>query len=118
MFKAGVLAEGELQVSEEGVVQGSCSSSVLANVFAHYVIDEWIERIVKPRCRGRVNLYRYCDDAVICCQYESDAIRIKTALVKRLAKYKLKLNEEKTKMVNFCKTSGNKAAFDFLGFTF
>jgi RNA-directed DNA polymerase len=64
MFKAGVLAEGELQVSEEGVVQGSCSSPVLANVFAHYVIDEWIEREVKPRCTGEVRLFRYCDDGV------------------------------------------------------
>lgn len=118
MFKAGVLAEGELQVSEEGVVQGSCNSPILANVFAHFVIDDWIEREVKPRCLGEVRLFRYCDDAVLCCQYEGDAVRIKAALVKRLAKFKLSLNEEKTKMINFQKKKGNKAAFDFLGFTY
>jgi RNA-directed DNA polymerase len=117
MFKAGVLTEGELQISEEGVAQGSICSPVLANLFAHYVIDEWVEHTVKPRCKGMIRLFRYADDAVICCQYESDALRIKEALAKRLNKYKLKLNEDKTKMVNFRKVAGNNASFDFLGFT-
>lgn len=34
MFKGGVLAEGELRVSEEGVPQGSSCSPILANIFA------------------------------------------------------------------------------------
>lgn len=58
MFKAGVLAEGEVTVSEEGVPQGSICSPILANIFAHEVIDTWIEELVKPRCRGRVALFR------------------------------------------------------------
>ncbi|MGZ4856947.1 MAG: reverse transcriptase domain-containing protein [Methanobacteriaceae archaeon] len=59
MFKAGILADGELTVSEEGVVQGSCCSPILANIFAHYVLDEWVEREVKPRCAGKISMYRY-----------------------------------------------------------
>jgi group II intron reverse transcriptase/maturase len=122
MFKAGMLSDGELVVSEEGVVQGSICSPVLANVFAHYVIDSWFETTVKPHCRGRVALFRYADDAVICCQYEQDAQRIKAALAKRLAKYGLKLNEQKTHLVRFSKQAkrrGEKAgSFDFLGLTF
>ena len=35
LFQAGVLADGELTVSEEGVPQGSSCSPILANVFAH-----------------------------------------------------------------------------------
>lgn len=117
MFKAGVLAKGELQVSEEGVVKGSTCSPILVNVFSHYVIDEWFEQVVKSHCKGKVRLVRYCDDAVICCQYESDASRIKEALGRRLAKYNLEMNEEKTKMIDFRKVRGNKAALIFLGFT-
>jgi retron-type reverse transcriptase len=62
MFKAGVVAEGELTISEEGVPQGSICSPIVANVFAHYVIDVWFEDVVQPRCAGRVRLYRYADD--------------------------------------------------------
>ena len=122
MFKAGVLSEGELTVQDEGVIQGNSASPILANIFAHYVIDEWFEEVVKKHCRGAVALYRYCDDAVICCRYEEDAKRIKVALAKRLEKYKLKLNEEKTKSVRFSKKglaqNVKQEAFSFLGFTF
>ena len=122
MFKGGVLANGELTVSEEGVVQGSLCSPVISNIFAHYVIDVWFEKMVKSHCNGKVELFRYADDAIICCQYESDAIRIKSALGKRLSKFKLKLNEEKTTVTSFSrrKYEGGKkqGVFHFLGFTF
>lgn len=122
MFKAGVLSEGELITQDEGVVQGSIASPVLANIFAHYVIDEWFEEVVKKHCRGKVALFRYGDDVVICCRYEEDARRVRIALAKRLDKYKLKLNEEKTKVVKFSKRGLSKdikqGTFDFLGFTF
>ena len=122
MFKAGVLANGELTVSDEGCPQGSPASPIIANIFAHYVIDEWFEKVMKAHCKGRVELYRYADDAVICCRHEEDATRIKRALSKRLEKYKLKLNEEKTSCVSFSQKAyqqGKKqGAFDFLGFTF
>ena len=52
MFKSGVLLEGELKVSEEGVPQGSICSPILSNIFAHYAIDTWIEEMVKPSCNG------------------------------------------------------------------
>jgi retron-type reverse transcriptase len=35
MFKAGVLVEGDLVMSEEGVVQGSLCSPILGNIYAH-----------------------------------------------------------------------------------
>lgn len=122
MLKAGILAEGELSISDEGVPQGSCCSPAFSNIVAHYVIDEWVEETVKPLMKGTVKAFRYADDFVICCRYEEDAIRIRKVLGKRLEKYKLKLNEEKTKMVNFSKRKERQGikqeAFDFLGFTF
>lgn len=122
MFKAGVLAEGELIYSDEGVVQGSCCSPVIANIFAHDVIDEWIDHTVKSHCKGEVKMTRYADDLVICCQDQQDAARIKVALAQRLEKYGLKMNEEKTKLVKFSiknqKRGERQETFDFLGFTF
>ena len=122
MLKAGVLTEGELKLSEEGVPQGSICSPVLSNIFAHFAIDNWVEGIVKPACKGAVELFRYADDGVICCQHEADAERIRQALGKRLEKYKLQLNEEKTKLVSFDKKAAaqgvKQGTFDFLGFTF
>lgn len=122
MFKSGILTKGELRMNEEGVPQGSICSPVLANIFAHYAIDLWIENEVKPACRGAVQLFRYADDVIICSQYKDEAERIMAALGKRLAKFKLQLNEDKTKLVSFSKREfGNgikQDTFDFLGFTF
>lgn len=122
MLKAGILVEGEMSISDEGVPQGSCCSPAFSNIVAHHVIDEWLEETVKPLMRGTVKAFRYADDLVICCRYEGDAIRIKKVLGKRLEKYKLKLNEEKTRMVHFSKSKTRRGikqeAFDFLGFTF
>ena len=122
MFKAGILRDGELTISEFGVAQGSISSPILSNIFAHYALDVWIKEMVQPHCKGNVALFRYADDAVICCELEGDAKRIREALTKRLEKFKLLLNEEKTKMVNFSKEKARmgilQETFDFLGLTF
>jgi RNA-directed DNA polymerase len=122
MFKAGVLADGDLVANGEGVGQGSLCSPVLSNIYAHEVIDVWFEKVVKGHCKGNVEMFRYCDDLVICCQYQRDAERIKEGLSKRLAKFGLALNEEKTRLVQFSKEKARQKikqeAFDFLGFTF
>lgn len=122
MFKSGILADGELTVSEEGVTQGSCCSPVIANVVADEVICQWFEDTVKKHCMGEVKLIIYADDLVICCQYQKDATRIKKALALRLQKFGLKTNEDKTKLINFSKrkqkNGTDQDTFDFLGFTF
>ncbi len=52
MFKSGLRVNGALILSDEGVVQGSACSPVIANIFAHEVIDKWIETTVKKHCAG------------------------------------------------------------------
>jgi len=122
MLKAGVLSDGELRITDEGSPQGNVASPVLSNIFGHYVIDCWFEDVVKLHVKGPVELFRYCDDMVICCRYAADANRITKALEGRLSKFKLELNLEKTKSVSFSKRlfDGGKdqGTFDFLGFTF
>lgn len=41
--------------------QGGVGSPVRSNVYRHYVLDLWLEKVVKPRCRGEAGLLRYAD---------------------------------------------------------
>ena len=98
---AGVLEEGRWYDPETGSPQGSVISPLLANVYLHYVLDLWIERVVKRRCRGEVKLYRYADDFLLGFEDRRDAERVGRVLRLRLAKFGLKLNEEKTRLIEF-----------------
>ena len=122
MLKSGVLSEGELRETDEGTPQGSCASPILANIFAHYAIDQWFNEVVRAHVRGGVALYRFADDFVICCEREEDADRIVRALKGRMERFSLKLNLDKARRVSFCRKKMQKGerqgTFDFLGFTF
>jgi len=84
----------------------------------HYVIDMWFAKIIKPRCAGKSAMVRYADDIVFCFEHEEEARRFYQALKERLAKFKLELSEEKSKIVKFGINAGKDTGkFDFLGFT-
>jgi len=83
-LKAGVLEDGVVTPSEMGTPQGGSISVLLSNVYLHYVLDLWFERVAKPRLRGEAYLVRYIDDFVVCFQYRDDALRLQDALGKRL----------------------------------
>ena len=61
-LNAGVMIDGRLETTEDGVPQGASLSPLLANVYLHYVLDEWFERDVKPRMKGESYLLRFADD--------------------------------------------------------
>jgi group II intron reverse transcriptase/maturase len=61
-ISVGVIDDGRLLVSETGTGQGQVISPLLANVYLHFVLDEWLERDVKPRLRGKAFEIRYADD--------------------------------------------------------
>ncbi|WP_459947945.1 reverse transcriptase domain-containing protein, partial [Desulfocastanea catecholica] len=66
-LKAGIL-EKDIGVilPVSGTPQGGVISAVLANIYLHYVLDLWFEKVVKPRCDGDALLMRFADDYVCC----------------------------------------------------
>jgi group II intron reverse transcriptase/maturase len=125
-LKAGVLEEGQLHYPDTGTPEGGVISPLLANVYLHYVLDEWFAEQVQPRLRGPSTLVRYCDDFVMLFAYKDDAERVLAVLGKRLGKYGLQLHPDKTRRVDFrfrdpVPHDGEVATiattFDFLGFT-
>jgi RNA-directed DNA polymerase len=61
-LNAGVREDGCVTHPEAGSPQGGVVSPMLSNVFLHYVLDEWFEREVRPRLKGRAFLIRFADD--------------------------------------------------------
>jgi group II intron reverse transcriptase/maturase len=100
-LKAGVLEGVDLSYSDQGTPQGGVISPLLANIFLHYVLDEWFVREVQPRLQGRAYLIRFADDFVIACELEADARRLMEVLPKRFAKHGLTIHPEKTKLIEF-----------------
>jgi group II intron reverse transcriptase/maturase len=100
-LKAGVLENGTLSRTTEGTPQGGVISPALSNVFLHHVLDEWFERVVRPRLKGRATLVRYADDAVMAFEDFLDAQRVYRVLGKRLARYGLTIHPEKTRVIDF-----------------
>ena len=122
-LNAGVMEEEVLTYAKTGSPQGGVISPMLANIYLHTVLDEWYEKVVKPRLKGRSYLIRFADDFIIGCELESDAKRVREVLPKRLESYGLSINRQKTKMVKFGKPpkkgkqEPKNGTFDFLGFT-
>jgi hypothetical protein len=73
-LKAGVMIDGQFKATEDGVPQGASLSPLLANVYFHYVLDQWFEHEVKPKLKGEAYLLRFADDFIACFQQESDAV--------------------------------------------
>ena len=137
MMKSGVLSKGELRKTDEGLAQGSCCSPILANIYAHYVIDEYLEEEEQERAGLKIRSFRYADDLIICCtgsgynryrNSEAERVRelsrksdeLQERISERLSKYGLKLNKEKTRKVEFFRSLAEfkrQGTFDFLGFT-
>jgi group II intron reverse transcriptase/maturase len=126
-LNAGVLEEGAIWYPDEGTPQGGVISPLLANVYLHYVLDEWFEKEIKPRLAGEAKLIRFADDFVLAFTHQRDAERVFAVLGKRFAKYGLTIHPKKTRLVCFARPRrdnsssaddhGKPQTFDLLGFT-
>lgn len=101
----------------KGTPQGGVISPLLSNIFLHYALDKWLE-LNYPQ----ISFVRYADDMVIHCKSKEEAEQILSAIKARLQEVKLRLNEEKTKII-YCKDyrrtqKHEKVQFGFLGFSY
>lgn len=119
-LKAGVLEEDHsILYPETGSPQGGSVSPVLANVYLHYALDLWFQKVVWKQSEGNAYLVRYADDFVCVFQYRHDTERFYRALPKRLATFGLTLAEEKTRVLPFSRfRKSENRSFDFVGFEF
>jgi len=117
-LKAGVLdTDGKVMHPVTGTPQGGIISPVLSNVYLHYALDLWFEKIVKKYCKGEACLIRYADDFVCGFEKEQEAECFYKVLGRRLGKFGLQLSMDKTRVIRFDRQE-SKESFDFLGFEF
>ncbi len=124
-LKSGVMESGKYISQDKGSPQGMILSPILANIYLHYILDQWFEKKVKPCFKGYSAMFRYADDVVFCFQKGEEARKFFEVLKKRLARYGLKISESKSKIIQFgryadenMRKRGKKPdSFDFLGFT-
>jgi len=126
LLRAGVMEEGKHYATSEGTPQGGVVSPILANIYLHYVVDLWFEKVVRKKLQGEAYMVRYADDIVFCFQYENEAQHFYQTLVERLAKFNLEIAADKTKIIPFGRYAEEQSqkkgkdkpeTFDFLGFT-
>jgi group II intron reverse transcriptase/maturase len=117
-LKAGIIDGKSLHRNTVGTPQGNIVSPLLCNVYLHYVLDEWVEKIIRPLLKGKIFIIRYADDFVIGFENEEDAIRVNKVLPKRMQRYGLTIHPEKSQLIKFVPDDKkSKPTFDFLGFT-
>jgi group II intron reverse transcriptase/maturase len=124
-LKAGVMEDGELLASDEGAPQGGSISPIISNIYLHYALDIWFEKVFRKSCTGVARLIRFADDFVVCFQRGEDAERFCVEVGERLGKFNLEVEPTKTKVIKFGRFAARRAAargekpetFDFLGFT-
>ena len=111
------MENGELVPRNSGTPQGGVISPVLANLFLHYVFDDFITKEF-----GTIPWARYADDGITHCVSLKQAKYLQRRLKERFEEYGMQLNLEKTRIV-YCKDDDRKGdypdiSFDFLGYTF
>jgi RNA-directed DNA polymerase len=125
-LNAGVLEDGEVWQAEKGTPQGGSISPLLANIYLHYAMDNWADKWRREEASEEVEIIRYADDAVICFKSRTEAEKFQEELKKRMGKFGLELNAEKTRLIEFGRFAatdrerrgeGKPETFDFLGFT-
>jgi hypothetical protein len=98
----------------------------MANIYLHYVFDQWADRWRHYPARGQVIIVRYADDIVVGFEHKAQAEQFLVDLRQRMEKFALTLHPEKTRLIEFGRFAtpsrakrglGKPETFNFLGFT-
>jgi group II intron reverse transcriptase/maturase len=125
-LNAGAIENETWTACDEGTPQGASISTLLANVYLHYVFDLWVHQWRGRQARGDVIVSRYLDDFVVGFEHRDDAERFLVDLRERFARFGLELAAEKTRLIEFGRFAApdrqkrglpKPETFDFLGFT-
>jgi RNA-directed DNA polymerase len=125
-LRAGVIEDGTWTACDEGTPQGASISTLLSNVYLHYVFDLWVHQWRGRQARGDVIVTRFADDFVVGFEHRDDAERFLADLRGRFATFNLELADEKTRLIEFGRYAAERRqarglpkpeSFDFLGFT-
>ncbi len=123
---AGVSNDGQWSETKVGTPQGAVISPLLANIYLHYVLDQWVTEWRKVDAKGDVIIVRYADDFVVGFQNRNEAESFLKQLRERMGEYGLELHTEKTRLIEFGRYAegnrkrsgaGKPETFNFLGFT-
>ena len=115
-LKAGVVEQGRLHRTEDGVPQGGVVSPLRLNIALHGMEHAAGVRyhptgsIAGRTMKDSPVLIRYADDLLCLCHTRQQALEVKARLAARLAPRGLAFNEDKTRVVSLAE------GLDFLGF--
>ncbi|NDL68237.1 reverse transcriptase domain-containing protein [Anaerotalea alkaliphila] len=72
-LKSGLMENGERHETLVGAPQGGQVSPILGNVYLHYALDLWFEKVIRKRFKGAAYMVRYADDSVFCFERKEEA---------------------------------------------
>jgi group II intron reverse transcriptase/maturase len=125
-LNAGVMEQGRKTESKVGSPQGSSISPMLANIYLHYVLDQWAHEWRRERVRATAIIVRWADDFIDGFEHREEAEQFLVELRERLAEFHLELHPDKTRIIAFGRKADDDwrsgkgpkpGTFDFLGFT-
>jgi len=95
------MEHGQWTEAKEGSPQGAVISPILANLYLHYALDQWVQAWRNRRVDQEMIVVRYADDAVLGFRTREDAEEFLEQLRERLLKFGLELHPEKTRWIEF-----------------